>query len=313
MQDRSIVSTSLLMTEYPDGFSLPRGYVIYAHNNLNIDYAALAICNSLLIKKNLKHNTIALVTDNSTAQYMEHFYSSKLIRQAFDRIIMVEKPTDESTRRFHDTRYTVFEDTYNNTNRPNVYDLSPFEETILLDSDYLMLDNTMDLAWDSTEDFMCNRKTIDLDHKSNNFGFDNRFNEMSIPLYWATAVYFRKSEKSRLIFQLMNFVKENYAYYQYLYRFNHSGYFRNDYALSIAIHMANNLMEYGSISPLPVDHLLFSMENDELHRFKDGCCLMTSEPTQGDFHMHSVSRNVHIMNKRAILRKKDEIIAYATS
>lgn len=299
------------MIEHPSGFSLPRGYVIYAHNNSSIDYSALAICNALLIKKHLKENAVALITDNDTARYMEHFYSGSLLRKAFDRIIMDDKPATDATRRFHDTRYTSFTDSYNNTNRPNVCALSPFDETVLIDSDYLMLDNTMDMVWGNREGFMCNRKTIDLDHKINNFGFNNRFNEMSISLYWATAIYFRKGEKSQLIFDLMNFVKENYAYYQYLYRFSHSGYFRNDYALSIAIHMASNLMEYGTVSPLPVDHIRFSMEDDELHQFRDGRCLITSEPVQGDFNLHSISTNIHMMNKRAILRHKDEIIAYA--
>ena len=302
------------MTEYPDGFLMPRGYVMYAHNNHSIDYGTLAICNALLIKKHLKHNNVALISDTNTIDYMMQLHGDSMVTAAFDRIILDDTAVGASaTRKFHDTRYSSFTDSYTNTNRPNIYNLSPFTETMLIDSDYLMLDSTMDTVWDSAEDFMCNRKTRDLDNKLNNFGFDNRFNEMSIPLYWATAVYFKKSEKSQLIFQLMNYIKENYAYYQYLYRFNHSGYFRNDYALSIAIHLTNNLMEYGSIKNLPVNHILFSMEDDEMHAFADGHCLITSEPKQGDFHLHRVMSNVHIMNKRAILRKSDEIIKYAIS
>jgi hypothetical protein len=300
------------MIEYPAGFNQPRGAIMFAHNNPSIDYGTLALCNALLIKKNLKRLPVALISDSGTISHLEKNYSDNVMRKAFDRIILDEN-TDSSIgqRRFNDTRYTVFTEGYKNTNRTNAYNLSPFDETLMVDVDYLMLDNTMNLVWNNTEDFMCNRKTIDLNHAVNAFGFDNRFNEMSIPLYWATAVYFRKTEKSRLIFELMNFIKENYAYYQYLYRFNHSGYFRNDYALSIAIHMTNNLMEYGSVSPLPVNHILFSMEHDELHQFKDGNCMITSEPVQGEFRMHSVSSNVHMMNKRAILRSKDEIIEYA--
>jgi len=302
------------MTEYPVGFTLPRGYVMYAHNNSSIDYGTLAVCNALLIKKHLKHNTVALISDNDTVKYITQQHGDAVMQAAFDRIILDTVFVENSeTRKFHDTRYTSFTDAYTNTNRPNVYNLSPFNETILIDSDYLMLDNTMDLVWDSVEDFMCNHKTRDLDNKINNFGFDNRFNEMSIPLYWATAVYFKKSEKSQLIFRLMNYIKENYAYYRYLYRFNHSGYFRNDYALSIAIHLTNNLMEYSSIKSLPVDHILFSMENDEMHDFIDGHCLITSEQQQGDFHLHRAMSNTHIMNKRAIIRNSDKIIKYATS
>jgi len=302
------------MTEYPDGFTLPRGYVMYAHNNSSIDYGTLAVCNALLIKKHLNHNTVALISDSGTVQHITQLYGDAIMQAAFDRIILDEQSIEQSeTRKFRDTRYSVFIDAYTNTNRPDVYNLSPFAETILIDSDYLMLDNTMDLTWDSMEDFLCNHKTRDLDNKINNFGFDNRFNEMSIPLYWATAVYFKKSEKSQLIFRLMNYIKENYAYYRYLYRFNHSGYFRNDYALSIAIHLTNNLMEYGSIKSLPVDHILFSLEDDEMHTFIDGHCLITSEQQQGDFHLHRAMSNTHIMNKRAIIRNSNKIIKYATS
>jgi len=302
---------SLSMNNYPPGFNLPRGFVMFAHNNPSLDYGTMALCNALMIKKHLKENKVALISDLGTVGHLESNFSDVIMRKAFDRIIINEPNAEEAgTRRFGDTRYTSFTDTYKNTNRPNIYDLTPFEETVMIDADYLMLDDTMDLVWDHAHDFLCNRKTVDLDHNSNNFGFDNRFNEMSIPLYWATAIYFRKTDNSKLIFELMNFIRENYAYYQYLYRFNHSGYFRNDYALSIAIHMANNLMEYGSINPLPIDHILFSMEHDEMHRFDDGKCLITSEPVQGEFYMHSVSSNLHMMNKRSILRNKKEIIAY---
>jgi len=302
------------MVDYPDGFCLPRGYVIYAHNNPSIDYGSMALCNALLIKKHLKENAVALIADSGTIGHLEKTYDDSLLQRAFDRMI-IDEPDETllSTRRFFDTRYSHFTDRYRNLNRPNIYDLTPFDETILIDADYLQLDSSLDNAWGSVEDFMCNSKTRDLDHKINNFGFDNRFNEMSIPLYWATAVYFAKTEKSQLIFQLMNYVKENYAYYQYLYRFHHSGYFRNDYALSIAIHLANNLMEWNSIANLPTDYILFSLEDDEMHRFEDGQCIITSEPNGGEFHMHRVISNVHVMNKRALLRHKEEIIRYAVS
>lgn len=300
------------MIKYAAPFRLPRGFVIFAHNNPSLDYGTMALCNALLIKKNLNENCVALIADLGTIEHLENSFSADIMRRAFDRIIINEVSQEKSgTRRFQDTRYATFTDAYLNTDRANVYDMSPFDETLMIDADYLMLDNTMDSVWGHADDFLCNRKTIDLDHQANNFGFDNRFNEMSIPLYWATAVYFRRTDKSKLIFELMNFIKENYAYYKYLYNFNHSGYFRNDYALSIAIHISNNLMEYGSIGTLPVDHILFSMENDQIHEFKHGNAIITSEPVQGEFYVHSVSRNVHIMNKRALLRNTDEMIAYA--
>lgn len=285
---------------------------MFAYNNANIDYVTLALYNSLLIKKHLKTNAVALVTDQSTIDYVYTKHGVDLVNHAFDRLIVDEVNQDAAgKRKFHDTRYSKFVERYMNLNRPNAYDLSPFDQTVMIDADYLMLDNTMDLVWDNVEDFMCNRKTLDLDHKHNNFGFDNRFSDMSIPLYWATAIYFKKCETSHVIFQLMNFIKENYNYYQYLYKFQHNGYFRNDFALSIAIHLANNLMEYGSIAALPVDHLLFSMDTDEFHKFENGSCIFTTETVEGDFYLRRVINNVHVMNKRSILRRGDEILKYA--
>ena len=292
-----------------------RGYLLFAHNNASIDYACLALCNALLIKKNLLTVTdVALVTDHDTLEYMIEFNGQELVNRAFEHIIFSDAHISEARpRRYHDTRYTTFADAYYNIDRPNAYSLSPFEETMMIDVDYLILDNTTDMVWGSVDEFLCNTKTRDLDHKSNNFGFDNRFNDMSIPLYWATAVYFRKTPLSKIIFELMGFIREHWVYYQYLYRFLPSGYFRNDFALSIAIHIANNLMEYGSVPPLPVPHILFSMEHDEMHAFGDGKCMITSEPDMGQFYLHAVNANLHMMNKRAIVRHKNDIINYALS
>lgn len=287
---------------------------MFAYNNSNIDYISMALCNALLIKKHLKCNNVALVTNEGSMTYLKSITETKLIEYAFDVVIYNDViDSNNAVRTFHDTRYTKFKDRYQNINRINAYNITPFEQTVVLDTDYLMLDSSMDLVWDCDEDFMCNRKTVTLDHEKNSFGFDNRFSEMSIPLYWATAIYFKKSHRSKSIFELINFIKENYEYYGYLYSFQPCGYFRNDFALSIAIHMTDNCMEYKSVKPLPINHILVSLDLDEVHAFKKGKFYITSESKPGEFKLHSVINNVHIMNKRAILRYKDEIIEYANS
>lgn len=287
---------------------------MFAYNNPSIDYISMALCNALLIKKNLKHNNVALVTDEGSMYYLQQLIDQDVIDYAFD-VVIINKLMDSSVsvRVFKDTRYTEFKDRYYNINRIDAYNITPFEQTMVIDTDYLMIDSTMDTVWDCDEDFMCNKKTITLDHEKNSFGFNNRFNEMGIPQYWATAIYFKKSKQAKSIFDLINFVKENYEYYGYLYSFQPCGYFRNDFAISIAIHMLDNCMEYGSVKPLPINHILVSLEYDEIHRFKDGVFYITSESESGSFKLHKVINNIHIMNKRAILRFKDEIMNYAYS
>lgn len=286
---------------------------MYAFNNESIDYIKMAVCNALLIKKHMKNNTVAVVTDQWTYSYAQDQLPEELLAKCFDHVI-IDKPISDKhmTRKFHDTRYSSFVDKYYNLNRVQAYDATPFDETLLLDTDYLVLDDAFDLCWDSIEDIMCNNKTLDLDYQANTFGDNNHLSDMSIPLYWATALYFKKTEKSRLLFELIGFIRDNYEYYQYLYGFKHSGYFRNDFALSIAIHMTNNFMEYGSIKPLPVDHILVSLENDEMHAFNNGNPMMTTESQMGHFRLRKVLNSVHVMNKRSILRHMDEIVKYAT-
>lgn len=291
-----------------------KGYLVFAYNNSHIDYGSLALTNSCLLKKKCKINDVALVTSEWTVDHLIRTYGQRLFDYAFQHVTISNIGEHTvSNRRYQDTRYTRFNAKYYNTNRSDSYDVTPFEQTMLLDADYFILDNTMDLVWDNQEDFLCNKRIVNLDHSYNDTGFDTRFNDMSIPLYWATAVYFKKTPKSKTIFDQIRFIKENYEFYQYLYNFEPNGFFRNDYALSISIHQVNKLMEYDSVKPLPVDHILLSTEFDELHYFKDGALFITSELHHGQFKLHKIERNVHIMNKLAARRLSDQIIAYATS
>lgn len=291
-----------------------KGYLIFAYNNDKIDYGSLALANALLIKKHCKINNVALITSDWTIDWLRDRYGTDLLDRAFDHVIHENIGSHTvADRRYNDTRYAKFYAKYYNTNRSESYDASPFDETLLLDADYFMLDGTMDLVWENQEDFLCNKNLINLDHTFNDNGFDGRFNDMSIPLYWATAVYFRKTPKSKVIFDQIRFIKENYEFYQYLYNFQPNGFFRNDYALSISIHQVNKLMEYDSVKPLPVDHILLSNEFDEIHDFKDGSFYLTSELNHGQFRLHRIDRNIHVMNKLAAERNCGKIIAYATS
>jgi hypothetical protein len=290
---------------------MDKGYLIHAYNNMEIDYGTMALCSAMLIKKNLRVNNTALVTSDDTLEWITNLHGKDLIDRAFERIILVRKDHSAASRTFHDTRYSSKIQPYYNTNRVDSLTLSPFDETILLDADYLVLDQTLDSAWGSVNDIMANRSIRDLRHQMSPNGFDSRFNEMSIPLYWATVMYFRRTDRAVALFDLMRFIKENYHYYQNLYRFNPSGYFRNDYALSIALHLINGQVENDSVSSLPMDHIMVATEHDDMVHFKDGNAFFISEASQGDFRLHKVMTNVHVMNKWSINRMSGRILDYA--
>jgi hypothetical protein len=291
---------------------MSRGFLIHAYNNTQIDYGQMALCCALLVKKNLKENTTALITSVDTIDWLMQSYDSNLLDYAFDKVIITDIDRDVPDRNFHDTQYTTYSLPYFNTNRANSYDLSPFDETVLLDADFLVLDNSLDYVWDSQEDLLVNKSIIDLNHVENLGGFDKRFNEMSIPLYWATVIYFCKTDRVKSLFELMHFIKENYSYYQQLYEFKSNGYFRNDYALSIAIHMLNAQIEDDAVKNLPIKNLLVATEYDDMFDFNNGIAYFVSERQQGDFKFHKLSTNVHVMNKWSIGRMAERIIEYAT-
>lgn len=281
---------------------MSRGFLMFAHDSGSLSYGRMALANATLIKSNCLNPTVALVTDHATISSLQESYGDLVGR--FDHIIIDEVNKVVPLRRFSDTRSSSEEVPYLNSNRSSAMDLSPFDETVLLDVDYLMLDGTMDLVWGSVEDLMCNSLLMDLDH---NTGVE-RMHDMGIPTYWATAMYFRKTNRTKALFDHMSYIRDNYDYYMDLYGFNHGPYFRNDFALSISLHEMNGFVEEDAVCPLPIDHIFIGDPFDDIHGFDGSSFLITSERTQGSPLPHRVSRNFHVMNKKALLRHCDEVI-----
>ena len=289
------------------------GYLMHAYNNEELDYGTMALCSALLIKKQSVNNNVSLITTQDTINWLTSSKGYELVNSAFDDVLIVEIDREVPSRTFHDTRYTSKIQPYYNTSRPDSFDLTPFDETVLIDVDYLVLDNSLDNVWGSLEDIMVNKSVIDLNHTSNISGFDSRLSTLGIPMYWATVMYFKKNSRAKVLFDLIKFIKDNYKFYRALYNFSDSGYFRNDYALSIALHMLSGEFENDSIKSLTNPSLLFSTENDDMVSFNNGTASFIGEPTQGNFSLHKVNTNVHVMNKWSIVRMADRIIDYATN
>ena len=292
---------------------MTKGFLIHAYNNLELDYGTMALCSALLIKKHLKINSTALVTSNDTLSWLMQSHNQSVVEYAFDQIYTTDVDRNVGQRTFFDTRYSSKKQPYYNTNRSDSYNMTPWDQTILLDADYMILDNSFDMVWDSIEDIMVNKIVRDLTDSTTKNIVDSRVNEIGIPLYWATAVYFQKCPRTKAIFELVQFIKENYQFYQYLYRLPPSNYFRNDYAFSIALHLISGGFENDSIKSFPNPIIQIATENDDFIEFKNGSAYFLSEKEQGQHRLHQVMTNVHVMNKWSITRMAQRIISYATS
>lgn len=120
-----------------------------------------------------------------------------------------------------------------NGDRYRAYDFSPYDETLLLDSDYLMLDDSLLKILDTTTDY-----TIMTNNQNFRQSITGTMGNLSLNFVWATAIVFKKTRRSKLLFDLVGRVQNNYRYYSKLYNLRNSN-FRNDYAFAIADNIIN--------------------------------------------------------------------------
>jgi len=280
------------------------GILIFAHNNPSIDYGLMAIISGGLAKKKL-NVPVSLVTDKWTITWLKESGMYSTAETVFDKIIEVEKPVTKNTRKLHDgfdSKTVPFE----NSNRHSVWDLSPYDKTLLIDSDYLVFSDSLNEYWSVDAPVMMGRSLNDITGERAGV-LDNRVSETGIHMFWATTVMFDKSAESKFFFKLVNFIKDNYMYYADLFRFNPKQ-FRNDIAFSIAKHIMNGF-ETEFVYTLPP--VLSIFDKDMLIDVdKDKLIFLVDKPLDcGSFWAAQTSGvDVHIMNKQSIIRNKDLLL-----
>jgi hypothetical protein len=203
---------------------MSQGFLIFAFNNGTFDYVKQAfwladrishflnkpvtiVSDEESIKgKHTNHNIILTVTDS---------YSNRSFQQADNKNV---------SRWFNGNRYQA-------------YELSPYDETIIVDSDYVICSDQLNLLFDQGNDFLTHRFVLDAAFKKSFDAFET-FGQLQMPHYWATVLFFRKSQYAKNIFDLVSMIRNNYKYYSELYKFPSTPY-RNDHAVSIAQIIAN--------------------------------------------------------------------------
>ena len=147
------------------------GALIFAFNNEATDYVSMAAWSAGRIRHHLGI-PVAVVT-NST---------DSTLSQTFDRVIRAE-PESGGTRFFEDYNSTV---TWHNAGRADAYALTPWEQTLVLDADYVVASSQLSFVIDSNRDFMCHDRAYDI-AKSRLLDELNTFGEHRMPMSWATG------------------------------------------------------------------------------------------------------------------------------
>lgn len=290
---------------------MSRGFVMFAHNNAEVNYGEMALANGVLIKKNMKHNKICLVTDEYTLEYLHKTRGEEFVNSIFDNIKMVDITMFKNVKIYRDTKHRSVELKWNNNSRVNVYDLTPFDETIVIDTDYLILDDTLEHVWGCNSDILINDDAITLLGKSVNDS-ERHLTTGGLKMAWATLVYFKKNKDVSCFFDLVKHISDNYRYYSVLYDFSDAMY-RNDYVFTIARHMMGGGVEKNGYGSFLNSKLLTSYDCDDIISYGNNAIVFLAQTDlEYDFQVVKVKdTNVHVMNKFALGRIADSILKEA--
>jgi hypothetical protein len=283
---------------------MKKGAVIFAHNSREVDYALISLVSGFLAKKNLDI-PVTLISDMSTLEWMDksNIYDKAL--KIFENIIEVDRPVYENSRVLFDgsNSKTV---PFINSNRSDVWKLTPYDRTLMIDSDFLIFSKELSAFWEVDMDLMISPGMKDL--RGDRIGtLDKWVSDEGIPLYWATTVMFTKNQKTKLFFELVSCIKKNYNLFAEIYRFRNSMY-RNDISFSIAKHIIDGY-EVDTMNHLP--EILTAQDKDLIHSLhQSGLKILLNDPiSESNVSIVNVSsRDIHMMNKESIVRISREIL-----
>lgn len=198
-----------------------RGVLIYAFNNGLIDYFRQAVWCADRVNHYLNLPVTIVTDDDSMAN-----------RQTQHNVVLTQADCGGS-RVFNPSADSNANQWFNG-NRFQSWDLSPYQETLVLDSDYVVCSDQLLRLFDCGMTVTAMKNVYDVTDRN---GFDPYqwiSNRRGLHHYWATVIYFSRDQLSQDFFSMMDMIKKNYRHYSELYGFTMHP-FRNDFAASVAL------------------------------------------------------------------------------
>lgn len=194
---------------------MSKGVLLFAFNNGVTDYFEMAVRTAKRVNQFL-HLPVTVVTDSNTD--IENYDN------VFDNVIIQKAVTSN----IKDNVVWI------NKGRHKAFEVSPYDETLVLDTDYLINSDSLLKPFELYDDFMCHNSTsfVMIDNQVEKIG--SRF----IETCWATVIYFKKTNRVKQIFECMEMIQDNYQHYINLFDIPNTMY-RNDYSLTIALWIVN--------------------------------------------------------------------------
>ena len=184
----------------------------------------------------IKYTKLAVECAKRIKQYLDIpvtlVTNIKLDTDIFENQILVTKPDGKNKRYWTDTGEVT---SWYNFGRNSAIDLTPYDRTLLIDIDYIVNSDSLRSLLNCTQPFLCHQYVHNADlSKCQIITLGSKNTQM----WWATVVVFDKSVFSQDVFDCWKMVEQNYKHYANLFGFDYNN-FRNDFALSIALLLAN--------------------------------------------------------------------------
>lgn len=284
--------------------------MVYARNNSQIDYLNQAYFLAKRARKYLDLPT-SVVTDSP--DYLKKQYPDW--QSVFDHVVSVvwheqdlaeyrvmSRSERHGMRNFYDGGLVSKKLEWKNEGRPSAFEASPYEETLLLDSDVVICNDIWRVCFEQDHDFLIYQNStelVDIDRESS----FTRISDPSVDFYWATCVFFRKTETNKIFFDLVKHIQDNWHHYCSIFQLN-TPFYRNDYAFSIAIHIMNGYQPGDFAHPMP-GTLYFASDKSVLWEISDNSLLFLLEKPMyvGEYTpLRIKDSNVHCINKFSLNR-----------
>ena len=196
---------------------MTRGVILFAFNSPKYNYYEMAKHTAKRVEHFLKL-PVTLVTDDDSMPNDEY--------ELWDKVVKITPDKDN----FRDWGMWI------NKGRYMAYELSPYNETLLIDVDYIVNSDKLLTLFDIDTDFCCHNGVRFFMRKGN---FPEALSPNSYDdILWATVIMFKKTDRAKQIFECLEMIQNNYEHYEQIHGFLNAG-FRNDYALTLALRIAN--------------------------------------------------------------------------
>jgi hypothetical protein len=277
---------------------MTQGCLIFAYNG-QIDYGSQAVLAAQLVKKYLGI-PVCLVSDSKTVNAL------KVVPGSVFEYVITQDVKSNNTRLLYNGPDEKQSIDFKNINRNSAYDLTPWDRTLLIDSDFLVFSNRLKQYLDSDRDFMICPAMKDICVERTNGPV--LLHSASIPTLWATNIIFNKTPEVKMLFDLVEHIKDNWEYYGALYKFD-TRRFRNDFAFSVACHIMSGygLDKFYTDLPAPV----WATDQDKLVKVGDDGNLVFLVPHLEGRVIRSKGQDIHLMNKFDMLDNIEQLTELA--